>query len=104
MVESIENFGDRQQAETRYKKALSRLENCLARRIGVDTAQWREFQEIRGHEQICFVRKRVNEIVQQRQSTPQHRNILESIFTSLLPFSKTCLMVAVQGQPVLQLS
>lgn len=100
-IEQDEGCADRQRTEMRYEKAVKQLEGCLARRVSIDVAQWRGLIEISRSDQIHSLRDKVNQMLQQRQSSPQHRNILESIFTALLPFSKYSLAVAVQGQPVL---
>lgn len=100
-IQSDVRFGDHQRVEMRYRKAVLQLERCLrTHHIGSDIAKWRGLIETGENNQVQLLRQKVNEIVEQRQSSPQHRNILETVFRALLPFSRNFFGIVVQAQPV----
>ena len=99
----MNDFGDRGRTERRYKEAVKELERCFeftSSSFGdTDFLHLDEFK-FGENDQISYLRDKIDEMLEARNSVAQNRNVVRGVFTAMAPLSKTLLTVLTQSQPV----
>lgn len=93
-------FGDRVRTEMRHKEAINELKQSLHSASNSQFPQLLNFEEFRENNQIPFLRVKIDEILQARNSSGKNRNFMHRIFVAMAPISKSLLGVVTQSQPV----
>ena len=105
----VDQFGDRERTEKRYKKAVQGLEESIKhRQANWESLELPDFAKISENDLLPQLRQEIKKILDARESSIRYqsfwskaKHIMERAFVSTSPFAKNLLFIAKEGSSVL---